>query len=1063
MSTSRTVARRDALCMAATAGKLFFALFLERARAFHFIDGLSTGRATYIATGRKAIVESSFCSLYAQFARSHLHFAFELGLLVAAFAVFSVQPGMTVLVYMFPVLICIVSLLLSPWLFNAKSFESLTIRTHFYEFLAWLESSPDSAITSGHAFDMSWTEWHENALAGQRAMPRATRILRALMSILSKIALLYGATASLRVRPHNNPSVRCLLVLFCAMGALFLSVCFQMFSQRRFVGSLFGKKRYWAHMAYRWMLRVLFVSLYVILCWGVTFRAAVASAAGPIIGPNLGRCHALLCIEETPETYVSTYRKAEFEQGGLSDFAINTCAAVVIGIAAVAATVQAFAVISPPVQQHHTASPIMLATSRYVAHWYRELDYLVSIVLYSLLLLLSFLPIAYVHSRVLFNRAYASEVARIAQRKTTLLVARSLNIAGSLRRACASSRFAVRRLSRACFRFGRCICHPLLGRNAASASQAMRMPAGSEADQMQFYSAETSAPAEPLAPSKPDDTMSIAGGSSVFHGPEAPPDGAHKWPQVDDELASPGPEPEAPPPAPFCVVLRGGAQTSSELQQSSDIPGGFGRNSAIVDGTSAYPQMRRASQARRTTIAGRLPLNRTTIAAAAAPSYSEPEEVYMLIGDLSLPMRQTLIRVLLEPVAAYFVARFGFQMEHAEGSSGGSTPSNTSNQIEHIVALLSHRMDAMCDLSFQIAFESAVHALHDKLLANWMHWARHVRLPSRVRAASSRRHFGANPRLISLADLSLSPWDFTVAEEGGMFLCNQRLHRIVLYLFLWGEAGNVRHLPECLCYILHCAMGGLLLRDTTGSHTVQTEVPSSPVVWNAAIGRAMDEKVAPVASAGEYLESIIVPLYSYLQWQLVARSHEHIQHRVMYDDVNECFWQRTQLETINQPLLSSIPREAEGAVLTAYTTLQQRLAQTNMEDGATSRDALVDGEDDTIQWRKRMSTYFKKTYREKTSWTHVYHIFYRVISWHIITLHILWVVAFVGPFWSCVADFGSPLPTHIYCKISHTQPRDNGLEVGLSTACITHSLCKVCARPCSAPIFAHAMRAFSMP
>lgn len=270
------------------------------------------------------------------------------------------------------------------------------------------------------------------------------------------------------------------------------------------------------------------------------------------------------------------------------------------------------------------------------------------------------------------------------------------------------------------------------------------------------------------------------------------------------------------------------------------------------------------------------------------------------------------------------------------------------------------------------------------MLANYRRWVRHVGLPPSVRidAGPTQRH----RVLISLADATLAPWDFATAEEGGMWLCNQQLHRVMLLFLLWGEAGNVRHTPEALCYILHCAMSSLLLPDTTASARVVTKVPSQPLVWDPSLGKAMPHdqvrmgtKVGPArrlapsscrcwlgpriaivgsslptspsqvpnSAEGDYLQSIITPLYRFLNWQVAERHKDHISLRVMYDDVNECFWQRAQLEALNPALMSasmSAQRDerkrgdAERASLTAYSKLRERLSPAAVADHNAARE-----------------------------------------------------------------------------------------------------------------------------
>ena len=98
-----------------------------------------------------------------------------------------------------------------------------------------------------------------------------------------------------------------------------------------------------------------------------------------------------------------------------------------------------------------------------------------------------------------------------------------------------------------------------------------------------------------------------------------------------------------------------------------------------------------------------------------------------------------------------------------------------------------------------------------------------------------------------------------------------RLRQLALYLLCWGEAGNVRLTPECLCFIFKCA----------------DDYYRSPECQN---------RVDPVPE-GVYLETIIKPLYRFMRDQgyesvdgkYVRRERDH--HQIIgYDDINQLFW-----------------------------------------------------------------------------------------------------------------------------------------------------------------------------
>ena len=98
-----------------------------------------------------------------------------------------------------------------------------------------------------------------------------------------------------------------------------------------------------------------------------------------------------------------------------------------------------------------------------------------------------------------------------------------------------------------------------------------------------------------------------------------------------------------------------------------------------------------------------------------------------------------------------------------------------------------------------------------------------------------------------------------------------RLRQVALYLLCWGEAGNIRFTPECLCFIFKCA----------------DDYYRSPECQN---------RIDPVPE-GLYLEQIVKPLYRFMRDQgyevvegkFVRKEKDH--HQIIgYDDINQLFW-----------------------------------------------------------------------------------------------------------------------------------------------------------------------------
>ena len=136
--------------------------------------------------------------------------------------------------------------------------------------------------------------------------------------------------------------------------------------------------------------------------------------------------------------------------------------------------------------------------------------------------------------------------------------------------------------------------------------------------------------------------------------------------------------------------------------------------------------------------------------------------------------------------------------------------------------------------------------LHGKIFANYRRWCRHVNVqrfsvegtdgdaaqqPERkflptlasVRAstraadtrASARVSGGGEDCSLPLSALSGDVWEFrgVWAFESAAaelhWVTNAELHQLVLWYLIWGEAANLRLLPECLCLVLYCASNAL--------------------------------------------------------------------------------------------------------------------------------------------------------------------------------------------------------------------------------------------------------------
>lgn len=160
-----------------------------------------------------------------------------------------------------------------------------------------------------------------------------------------------------------------------------------------------------------------------------------------------------------------------------------------------------------------------------------------------------------------------------------------------------------------------------------------------------------------------------------------------------------------------------------------------------------------------------------------------------------------------------------------------------------------------------------------------------------------------------------------------------RLRQIALYLLCWGEAGNVRFVPECLCFIFKCA----------------DDYYRSPECQNS---------VEPVRE-GLYLHTIIKPIYTFMRDQgyevaegkFVRRERDHDE-IIGYDDINQLFWYPEGLARI---VLENHSRLVDISPAKRYMNLRR------------------------VDWNK----VFFKTYKEKRSTAHLLVNFNRIWILHV--------------------------------------------------------------------------------
>lgn len=118
---------------------------------------------------------------------------------------------------------------------------------------------------------------------------------------------------------------------------------------------------------------------------------------------------------------------------------------------------------------------------------------------------------------------------------------------------------------------------------------------------------------------------------------------------------------------------------------------------------------------------------------------------------------------------------------------------------------------------------------------------------------------------------------------------DRKLFLVSLYFLIWGEAANVRFLPECICYIFHHMAREL---DAILDHG-----EASPA--NSCVGES---------DTVSFLAQVIQPIYDTLSKEAARNNNGKSAHSAWrnYDDFNEYFWSPACFE-LNWPMKKESP------------------------------------------------------------------------------------------------------------------------------------------------------------
>ncbi|AEE79878.1 unnamed protein product [Arabidopsis thaliana] len=201
------------------------------------------------------------------------------------------------------------------------------------------------------------------------------------------------------------------------------------------------------------------------------------------------------------------------------------------------------------------------------------------------------------------------------------------------------------------------------------------------------------------------------------------------------------------------------------------------------------------------------------------------------------PNEMRKARTKLNDILEWLASEFGFQR------------GNVANQREHIILLLANAdIRKRNDEEYDELKPSTVTELMDKTFKSYYSWCKYL-------------HSTSNLKFPDDCDKQ-----------------QLQLIYISLYLLIWGEASNVRFMPECICYIFHNMANdvyGILFSnvEAVSGETYETE-------------EVIDEE--------SFLRTVITPIYQVIRNEAKRNkggTASHSQWR-NYDDLNEYFWSK---------------------------------------------------------------------------------------------------------------------------------------------------------------------------
>ncbi|CAH9091019.1 unnamed protein product, partial [Cuscuta epithymum] len=275
----------------------------------------------------------------------------------------------------------------------------------------------------------------------------------------------------------------------------------------------------------------------------------------------------------------------------------------------------------------------------------------------------------------------------------------------------------------------------------------------------------------------------------------------------------------------------------------------------------------------------------------------------------------------------------------------GFQKGNIDNQREHLILLIAniHVRQAHEHTLVPKVVDFAVDELMNKFFKNYSDWCKFVDRESNIRLPKLKQE----------------------AQQ-----C--KLLYLGLYLLIWGEAANLRLMPECLCYIFHHMSYEL--------HSMLVD----------AVSMTTGQKVMPAYGGGyeSFLKNVVSPIYEVIKEEAMKSSNGTSSHSTWrnYDDLNEFFWSPNCFQI-------GWPMRLNHDFFFVNSSPNQKVKKVQNPLGNVADKKSEDNEDEAMREVKKQKWLGKTNFVEIHSFWQIFRSFDRLWSFLILSLQAMVIMA----------------------------------------------------------------------